>query len=612
MGIEALTHRDDGTLVVPTSDADWADWVGATDTRNFILKDPILDWLEEFGTGAGFQRDTELPTYDVRTNFPLFVLGQSAAFESAVVAHIGNIIQVVRLSERPDQVRDLEVAKSTFLAMEAGTEAIYRGVLWDAENRAYGVPDLLVRSDKLLELFPGSISDDEMGDVAPDLDGAEWHYVVVDIKFERLPLNVNGDLSNSGSARADKSQLFIYNRALGRIQGLLPNCSFILGRGWELQSKGVRYKGDNCMDSLAPVRQDESGQGGSLETRSNDAIAWLRKLRANGTTWKVLPKPLVPELWPNMNNAEDFPWHAAKSQIADQLGELTNLWQVRPENRDAAHKQGVESWSDPNCDSAMVGVKGASQGPSLQAILDVNHSKDDKPIRPATVGASRDQWYESPSLEFYVDFETVSDLADDFTGVPDRGGQPLIFMIGCGHVEGGNWIFECFIADSLTEASEKTIIDEWYLHMRTVNERLGPFEQEPRLIHWSNAEPIWLETGDISAFERHNGHGWPPLPWFDFLSQVVQKEPVVVRGALDFGLKEIAKAMKSVGVITTQWDEGPTDGLGAMAGAWWCAEEAAKLGVPMKDLTLMQDISKYNEVDCKVMMEIVQYLRDHH
>ena len=49
-----------------------------------------------------------------------------------------------------------------------------------------------------------------------------------------------------------------------------------------------------------------------------------------------------------------------------------------------------------------------------------------------------------------------------------------------------------------------------------------------------------------------------------------------------------------------------------MVGAWWCAEEAAKLGCRLMDTDLMKGIAAYNEVDCKVMMEIVRYLRVHH
>ena len=46
-----------------------------------------------------------------------------------------------------------------------------------------------------------------------------------------------------------------------------------------------------------------------------------------------------------------------------------------------------------------------------------------------------------------------------------------------------------------------------------------------------------------------------------------------------------------------------------MVGAWWSDAEAVRKGVPLPDVDLMRQIHEYNEVDCKVMMEIVGYLR---
>ncbi len=38
MGIDALTHRDDGSeVVIPFSDDDWQQWVSAGRTRNWML-----------------------------------------------------------------------------------------------------------------------------------------------------------------------------------------------------------------------------------------------------------------------------------------------------------------------------------------------------------------------------------------------------------------------------------------------------------------------------------------------------------------------------------------------------------------------------------------------
>ena len=60
------------------------------------------------------------------------------------------------------------------------------------------------------------------------------------------------------------------------------------------------------------------------------------------------------------------------------------------------------------------------------------------------------------------------------------------------------------------------------------------------------------------------------------------------------------------------WSAAEIDGLGAMVGAWRCDEEAKEQAVPMGQLPLMNEIAHYNEVDCKVMMEIVCYLRASH
>ncbi len=51
---------------------------------------------------------------------------------------------------------------------------------------------------------------------------------------------------------------------------------------------------------------------------------------------------------------------------------------------------------------------------------------------------------------------------------------------------------------------------------------------------------------------------------------------------------------------------------GAMVGAWWCDREAERSGGSMRDLEVMQGIERYNEVDCKAMMELVRYLRRNH
>lgn len=85
-----------------------------------------------------------------------------------------------------------------------------------------------------------------------------------------------------------------------------------------------------------------------------------------------------------------------------------------------------------------------------------------------------------------------------------------------------------------------------------------------------------------------------------------------MRGAFGFGLKALGRALHSPGLIATLWHDGPTDGLGAMVGAWWCNRKIQGAGSSMSDLELMKDIEIYNEVDCKVMAEALAYLSSTH
>ena len=636
MGIEALTRRDDNSeVVVPISDDDWRQWVSAGRSRNWMMGDPLIDWLQLYGKSRDYIPKQDLENYDKALDFVEFIFQQGGAFEAGILRLFQQRYEVITVASSYRDISRLDKAEETFELMRQGASLIYQGVLWDAHDMNYGSPDFLVRSDVLHELFPASLSEEEASALAPDLGTDNRHYRVVDTKFTTLHFNAAGtQLANDGSAPAYKAQLYVYNRMLGRLQGFEPPASYLLGRGWQQTSRGMTQRGRSAMERLGPVSQNGTVSNGvPIADAVEDALSWVRRVRAEGQNWELLPKPSVPELYPNMSNAEDgdmvmeisaaepepgfdeeessAQWIGVKKWLADELSELTQLWQVGVTKREQAHNSGIYRWDNPCATPEALGVTGPKTGPTLKKILEVNLSTG-KPVHPVRIDRAKNEWYTAQGIEFYVDFEFCSDLNDDFSKLPEKGGQPLIFMIGCGHLENGTWNFKSFATAKLSEAEEIRIINEWVAYMFAVRDRLEPYNDNPRIFHWSHAEVTQLERAYNSARARHRDRAnWPELGWYDLL-KAIRDEPIVVRGALGFGLKAIANAMHSHGLIETDWADSPVDGLGAMVGAWRCDEEARGKGVPMNELPLMVEITRYNEVDCKVMMEIVRYLRKNH
>lgn len=578
-------------------------WIAAARTRNWVKGDPLLDWLRAYGRDKGFVPDDERPDYDPRTDFTRFVMAKGQAFEAGIVRVIAERATVVTVARERGDAYSPDKAAETVEAMRAGAPIIAQGVLRNPQTRTYGVADLLMRSDLIADWFPELLSPEEAHNEAPALGQARFHYRAVDIKFHGFDLTTDGHVGTSADQLAYAVQVWLYNDALGLAQGYTPPSSYLLGRTW----KAGDERGEGALERLGRVDQDRwlPHRESTIEDVARAAVAWMRRLRAEGGAWDVLPRPSIPELYPHMRNLMDSPWHAAKREIAAELGELTLLPAMNPDRRAAAHAAGIDQWADEGLTAAGVGVASPAFGARLDGVLAANRS-DTPVVLPERITNADPVWREIPETEFWVDFETVSNLDDDFTALPKVGGYPQIVMIGCGQFDAeGNWAFAQWTVDALTADEERRIIEAWVEHMAATG------LDHARICHWSAAEPVNLENAYNSARVRHDDADWPTgLPWFDMLQAVVRAEPVTVTGAFGFGLKAIAKAMNAAGLIGTTWGDGPTDGLGAMVGTWKAAADTRAAGTPLSEHPLMVEIGEYNEVDCRAMAEVVTWLRE--
>ncbi|MCC6983079.1 MAG: hypothetical protein IT535_07385 [Bauldia sp.] len=613
MSINSAFYRSDGARNEPGVESPWREWVSAAATLNFANDDPLIDWLEEFGSLKGHKRDDAEQGYDPRTDFRRFVEERSREFEARVIGHLEGNAKVLHIAKDARSAQDATAVLSTWEAMRAGVEVIAHGVLWHAQTKTYGIPDLLVRSDVLNRFFPSDLSSEESAQPAPDLPLPSAHYRVVEIKFTTLDLLKDGHASSAHLKYM--IQVWLYTQALGAMQGYPPSAGYILGRRW----KTANERGTSALERLARV--DFAPRSGKskvdLEKGAAGACQWIRRMRSNGASWDLLPQPSVLELWPNLRSTDDQPWHQAKRRFAADLEDLTLLPRVGPKQRAEAIATGLSRWSDPNCSAARLGITGDKAPLIVDAVIKANQSDKTGPfVFPSRLTANELLWRDPVVPEFFVDFETVSDLDDDFSKFPEVNGQPLIFMIGCGHLAGPSdapvWKFAQFTTDRLSLDEESRIVDEWLAHMAAICRERSSAPAASRIFHWSPAETSNLSDAYNAAAVRQGRTDWSDLPWCDLLNRVVREQPVTVRGAFGFGLKAIAKAMQGGGLIKTLWSDGPADGLGAMVGAWHCHREAIRQSKRMMEIDLMQAIARYNEVDCKVMAEALGYLRAQH
>ena len=319
-------------------------WVSASAIRNYLLGDPILDWLQLWPENHNYQPDHLHPNYSSDTDFNIFLNQQAIRFEKHVFFHFQNLYNTIQIAHTPNDIKDRDKAKQTEIAIKNQIPVIYQGVLHDSDHQTFGSPDFIVRTDILDKLFPGTLDTKEI---------SHSDYRIIDVKFTTLRLLKNGFINNGGAMLILKAQLYIYNQALSSILGYRIPRSYILGRSWKHENN----YGNSCLDKIAPVLANEIVKNNTkLSQLVNKSVQWVRRVRSEGQQWSLFPEPTVSELYPNMGNQEDAPWRQSKKDIAKKLEELTLLWKVGLNQRNAAHQNALLRWTDSRITAETLGL----------------------------------------------------------------------------------------------------------------------------------------------------------------------------------------------------------------------------------------------------------------
>lgn len=607
-------------------------WISGTSVHNFLQKEPLLDWLNLYhNKNKDSNKDTNkytitnTNTNTNHTNTIKLLMAKGNEFENKIYNDILQKFphQTKKLYSIPGGIITESDFNKTLDSIKDGIPILLQVPLMNEKLKFRGVADIVIRSDWINRLYKREVIP---SNEIKTLDN-RYYYVVIDIKYTSMTLCANGyTIRNDGRFKGYKGQLLIYTIALGMIQNYIPTKAYIMAKNWKIDKKNDETEGFNCYDLLGVI--DYNNFDRQYIQSTSDAISWLNKMRQYGSKWDP-NNPRINEMCVNMCNVNDEPFHTIKREILEKTKDPTAIWMVSPENRAKTFALGITKYTDKKCTIETLGLNPDNKRTKIiDSILKINQQNKIK-ILPEHIQDNRNNWKTEYPTDFYIDFETVNDIfiESDINIKDARNLGTFIFMIGVYYkikVNGGaneangvngGYKYKCFKAKKYKQKEEKKIINKFNNFINKIKAEQDPDNSYPiRFFHWSHCENTLLS----SALIKHELYNlFNPLTtintniaWID-LCDIFIKEPIVINGLTNFKLKDVAKAMKNHEMIETEWDiTSPiSDGLNAMhlAGRYYIKKRQQSL--TENDKKIFQDIIKYNEIDCKVMLDIVNYLR---
>lgn len=594
------------------------EWVSASSTANYLIKDPILDYLYIQKRAKG-EPVEDLSNIDNICVLSDILKRQGVLFESKVIEFlnkriVNNYRNFITIAHSQSDILDVEKYRKTLDAIQCGIPFIYQAVLHDESEKVYGSPDLLVRSDYMK--FICSNIQVEFPEASTRIIGnckksVNYYYFVVDIKNSTLYLRANGiNLLNQGRMKAYKGQLYIYHKMLSKIQNFNSGMAFILGRKYKYKCNQELYYGFGWFDKLGCIDYRDEKKDKQYIDHTQKAIEWRRNVQMNYKDMSLYPLPSHINLYPNMCNKDDDEYRGQKKKLAEYIGEHTLVCWVGWNHRYNAHSKRIQRFDDNRCNVDILEITGDILRKKISNILKVNQdlSPDQEIFIPDKISNDLYQWRENVN-EAYVDFETVPYIIlDNYqniqTPTTNIHGQ-MIFMIGIYHLDlNGEWVYTSFIVDNLNAQQEK------YILMQFTNFIIN--KGFKKLFHWGKSAEPAMYRNSIACHNIINSLN--DDIWCDLCS-IFQNDCVAIKGALSYGLKNIARAMYNHKMIDTLWNEDNNidSGTNVIVEAYKIYDKLRENNYnKLSEDPRMNNIIKYNKMDCVILQEIMKYIRENH
>jgi hypothetical protein len=487
-------------------------------------------------------------------------------------------------------IRNPDKFQETLKAIEEGHNIIYQAVLHDNINKFYGSPDLLVKANYINKLFGYKLIEDNDDD----------YYIPIEIKCSSILLSSdNIHIRNSGRVKYYKTQLYMYLKMLNSIINIKSkkknnnnnHKAYIIGKKYKNKNNIYNYN-----EKIATV--DFNTYDKNIVEHINKAIDTVYKIKTEGSKWSLLPKPTNSLLYPNM--CKDTRYPELYDNLNNILHDITTLWYCGIKNRNYAHNKNVFRYDDINCNTKTLNISTKNvRHNNIMNIIQIN-KQDNMKIIP-TFFDENSNWYKEnkDTLEVFIDYETFNDEIEN--GVINLTSNAYIFMIGVTYRENDIVKYKNFLMKKKSLIEESNMIHEFEIFIFNLMQKTNC--NKVRMYHWGHHEKlcnnIFETKHNIKLFNNMN------VELFNLLN-VFRDNHIAIKDCFNYKLKSVGKALHKHNLIKTIWDKDNIcmNGKDAMIIALNCYNKNEI------ESDMMNKIIHYNSIDCNVLYEILDLLRN--
>ena len=347
-------------------------------------------------------------------------------------------------------------------------------------------------------------------------------------------------------------------------------------RRYQAHFYSMMLKYNKCIDTstvyLINIQNDNiqyiSTNNKCIQKDIVDYCRWIRHCINYGSVYTLNP-PSHPNLYPNMKViCNDRKYDEYKKQYAESLEEITLIYRCHPKHRDIMHRKGIYSYLDDRFDVSLLGFPKKYEF-IVKKMIEMKKTSD------ATIYIGKDDIFHETNTEFYMDFETTMD--------------DIIYWIGIGVIQKGKeYKYISFVSSYPT-------IEEQYRIMKETKEFLSRFKDK-QVYYWYAEQRFWERVKDERLKMDFSD-------WID-MCKIFQDTPIIIKGAFDFKLKTIVKALNILGYINLHLPTGCNSGMESI--------ELAKTFYKTREDELYSCLKEYNEYDCKALYLIKKTIEEKH